>query len=767
MQPKTQTLCLSEHLQSTDPAADSCGANGTHNESWRLVNGLSKDPVENWKNIGSSSTSGTIYFPNAPNSSPSSEGIIVNALNVLKDGASQAMTLNAEFASLKKIAKKRRKQNGGVDVEHTKSSKEFLRKAQQSLRDLSVKEVDDHPLQQGPIRASSVRAIQPDNNRRDMMIAQHNASKSCSSVPALSNANETESNPYGYEDPDDSIPQAPRRTGGLARRRNSVTKYSVQAMAAAKAATERLQNLGHGNTLFRRSNSASNVTTSAPRQNGMQKVQSARQLGRTRMPLERSVGVMMKQQSDRTLKTGDSLLQRMGVGSFEGRGILRRPKTTSQDSSEKPKTFQSQPNQLSLGEAALRRLNPGMLSPEVPTVSMEPPSRSTPKATQQEVNRYGYGEMGEANGKMGNSNPYGYGEMEEEGEEHSKPKLSTNDSNPYGYGDPDSQPRPRMPGMAKRRGSVTKFSISAQAQVIQDHARTHLANMKSIIPMAVDTSNSSAASSMPAPPPVQNVEVAMEENIIWQPLKPESSSSSFPKKRLGRRTTARPGKPRPVVRSDSFRSNDDLDSSSSESSSHSDSDSDDSLDDSIGMDAPMAAPKLPTRHDSFRSFSTRKSDSGRSLDSDEENDGDSLAPDMQSLCSISQRDERTLEPTFSGGLRKTFSNTPTRTPRALSQKNSGSFREIREKLRGNGGINMISFPVDPHSPLASPNTNRSNSFLKNSPRYLPRTSSGRKMTMGQTIATNKPVLLAPSSLSPKTSGQKGSSPATVATVPQI
>ena len=63
---------------------------------------------------------------------PDTEGIVVQALEVVNPVVSHPEEEPQEASTHKKIAKKRRKQDGTVDVEHTKSCKEFLHQCQAS-----------------------------------------------------------------------------------------------------------------------------------------------------------------------------------------------------------------------------------------------------------------------------------------------------------------------------------------------------------------------------------------------------------------------------------------------------------------------------------------------------------------------------------------------------------------------------------------------------------------------------------------------------------
>lgn len=134
-----------------------------------------------------------------------SERIVANSINALSNEETLAFPhSNTPELNSKKIVKKRRKDNDQVAVEHSKSNREYLRKAQESLRQ------------------------QPQDDTSESNPYGYEDPDAASGGP---------SNPYGYEDPD-SGPTL--RRVGPARRRGSVTKFSIDAAAAAKEATERI-----------------------------------------------------------------------------------------------------------------------------------------------------------------------------------------------------------------------------------------------------------------------------------------------------------------------------------------------------------------------------------------------------------------------------------------------------------------------------------------------------------------------------------------------
>ncbi|CAJ1968119.1 unnamed protein product [Cylindrotheca closterium] len=211
---------------------------------------------------------------------PSTERILRQALNVV---STQSSSYSGSDVNLKKIAKKRRGAGGAVDVEYTKSSKEYLQKAQQSLRQESGSKTSSEfssnsnatnessatpPTDQsssnpygyedpdaaprkfsGPAhRSFSQPAISSAGNQygygdpaASNPYGYGDAVPSKIGDPAACNpygyGDAAPSNPYGYENPD-AAPTIRRR--GPARRRGSVTKFSIQAAAAATAVTDRI-----------------------------------------------------------------------------------------------------------------------------------------------------------------------------------------------------------------------------------------------------------------------------------------------------------------------------------------------------------------------------------------------------------------------------------------------------------------------------------------------------------------------------------------------
>jgi len=172
--------------------------------------------------------------------------------------------------SFRKIAKKRRKAGGRSSFHHTKSSKEYLRKAQEAYQRLKISEQQQQNDQYHKSELENGRnSIKKSKNsckhldrgtssRASMMTRKseltdnrygHPSESISKDVVDFGYGDPAVSEPqnrvdYGYGDPAVDQPLISRR-GGRARRRNSVTKFSVEAanVVAAQAAAERILQL--------------------------------------------------------------------------------------------------------------------------------------------------------------------------------------------------------------------------------------------------------------------------------------------------------------------------------------------------------------------------------------------------------------------------------------------------------------------------------------------------------------------------------------------
>jgi len=193
-----------------------------------------------------------------------------NDNEVTPEPASRLGNITAQI-SFRKIAKKRRKAGGRSSFHHSKSSKEYLRKAQEAYQQLKISEQEQklNDRNRELELESSEELIGKSINRckhADLQISTHTSTKPRDSAvidygygdtsvsqtkdavdygygdPAYSQPHQKVD--YGYVDPEGGQPQHPRRVG-RARRRNSVTKFSLEAanVVAAQAAAERILRL--------------------------------------------------------------------------------------------------------------------------------------------------------------------------------------------------------------------------------------------------------------------------------------------------------------------------------------------------------------------------------------------------------------------------------------------------------------------------------------------------------------------------------------------
>lgn len=170
--------------------------------------------------------------------------------------------------SFRKIAKKRRKAGGQSSFHHTKSSKEYLRKAQEAYQRLKISEQEQENNQRRQLQLES---------SRDTIEKSKSASpiKTKESKPIDYGYGDTSKTvakdevDYGYGVTTESPPDKPvdygygdaggqslfQRRGGKPKRRNSVTKYSAQAanVVAAQAAAQRILKLNPSITSTSRS----------------------------------------------------------------------------------------------------------------------------------------------------------------------------------------------------------------------------------------------------------------------------------------------------------------------------------------------------------------------------------------------------------------------------------------------------------------------------------------------------------------------------------
>lgn len=165
--------------------------------------------------------------------------------------------------SFRKIAKKRRKAGGQSSFHHTKSSKEYLRKAQEAYQRLKISEQQEQKDQNSQPELESTRdTVEKSKTAAPIKTKESEAidygygdttKKERKDEVDYGYGDSTESQPdYGYGDAAPQ-PQSFRRI--KPKRRNSVTKYSAQAanVVAAQAAAARIMKLNPNMTSTSRS----------------------------------------------------------------------------------------------------------------------------------------------------------------------------------------------------------------------------------------------------------------------------------------------------------------------------------------------------------------------------------------------------------------------------------------------------------------------------------------------------------------------------------
>ncbi len=697
-----------------------------------LMNSLAKDAVESWpgrsprlhrgkslSHHGSPVVTTALTHIYSPPSQPiplSSEGIVVQALNVVSDQASNCFFSNAE-RNLKKISKRRKKANGGVDVEHTKSNNELLRKLQHALRNDSQEDSEEDIQRRQNKVVSSDQIIPPrmetfwrntpqwtiEGTKQIQADEESITSKTTISTIASDTTNRSfsyrtntkrdensdaqQSHFYEYEDPEKVMaPIHVRRVPGMARRRGSVTEHTIRAAQKAVAldAAERAQRMNWSRSCpDMKLDSAATVAAAAERLQNIHKLG-----GRSRNALfERPESASAKLLS----KKVERPLPDIRIAADELRAGFAGPGDTS---------MESRNGQLSSWDN----------------------KRALPS------HPYGYEAMGMSDhsasaGNESQENPYGYEYPADRCTQFRKnnirskaPDTSTSHSNPYGYGDLPPQAQPRIRPRARRRGSVTKYSleaakISAAREGPGEEDFQSSADYEPVLPSGILPREGSLSpkSGFRAP------EQPMRKTSPWQ-----SHSSPFVARKYALARKSKTVGP-PLVhissRRDSFRAklnrNTPNDSSEEDDNrSISSGSSDGSVDDSATsitiplksgdpkQDRPM---RPPSRHDSLRSFASRgSSHSVRTFDS---SDGDSLAPDMISLCSISQREQRMVGPETSDSVPPPPLFLPqTPTPGVHNRKFQSSNMHSRQTQINSNGDTVPALAFDDASPLPSPTT---------------------------------------------------------------
>jgi hypothetical protein len=566
--------------------------------------------------------------------------------------------------SLRKIAKKRRKEPDKNGMErssfhHTKSSKEYLRKAQEALKQQtmnsasgeSVNDSDSEPIHSPRSNFRMLSQVSATAVRSSVTATPFSRSPTCSNVaeiiktdedaspsnpygyedpdaaassstsnpygyedPDAAAASSSTSNPYGYEDPDANaarILPAARRVGP-ARRRGSVTKFSLQAAQAAQKATERIMRLQGLNW---KGSSETSISVSVGG------------LGRSTTPTGR------RSQPRHAMESTQSILP-----------IPVRRRSIPMDNWDSEPSPQVSENRAS-GDA-MEVSNPYGYEASAPL--------KQPSVASSSRNQYGYEDPDAAISSASGATA----------------------SNPYGYADNDTLPRQptRSHPRARRRGSVTKFSLDAAKTV-----------------SSFESENSAPS---PESKPVNLLEGSEDFVMALKPPAAGRPAGFTPKnRRRGVVTTGEMGQEGIGGILQLRRNN----SSSSD----------------------QASPRrnAPTRNGSARSASSRhlarfgapgRSDSFLSCGSAAswEDDADSLAPDMESLCSIHDRGDLGMDftpvPPVSGLSPITPGITPGNGRNSLSNTFSGNCdgglsRKLPESQRSfseRSNRTIVTFPAD-------------------------------------------------------------------------
>ncbi|KAG7364317.1 hypothetical protein IV203_037519 [Nitzschia inconspicua] len=572
--------------------------------------------------------------------------------------------------SLRKIAKKRRKEPDRDGMErssfhHTKSSKEYLRKAQEALK--QQKELHDSSVQSSSDPVSEPMHSPRSNfrmlNQIDAAIAQtkiasapFSPSQSCNNVVLTSKTEDnsvstnpygyedpdtastpTNTNPYGYEDPDETaakILPAARRVGP-ARRRGSVTKYSLQAVQAAQKATERIMRLQGLNWKAVTENSTNNYDTPD------RSTTPPRRLSHLRHAMES------------TLPPVSSSHQTQIEQSILSVPIRRRsiPLDSSDDEPYPDKSKNHVADNSHIPEARMEISDP-----------------------------YGYESTAIEREDASSGNQLGYDDPDAVLATSAQEASS---SNPYGYDDKDTVPRQpiRRHPRARRRGSITKFSLDA-AQTVK--------TLESELSGPSDDAKSAHPSKGSG-----DFIVALKPPAVGRP----AGFGPKNRRRIGVLPTGA------ELDQDSTGGVFQLRQNHSSSSDHA---------------SPLRS--APRRTGSARSASSRhlarfsapgRSDSYLSHGSvaSWEDDADSLAPDMESLCSIHDRGDLGMDfapvPPVSGLSPITPGFTPSNRQQSLSRTCSGKsdsdpsrkLQELQRSFSDRNNAAIITFPTDGDFPI--------------------------------------------------------------------
>lgn len=691
-----------------------------------------------------------IYSPPEQSIPLTSEGIVVQALSVVSDSAAMQAPMEEPQAEadIKKISKRRRRANGEVDVEHTKSSPQFLHKLQQTLVDSPVESSEEESPEEDEFASDresddeleAVAAYHASNS-----LLRNTVQYTTESKNHLSQQQEA----GGSRSRDDNGRQAPKY--------QSLLRNTVAYSTSSKHCKGNLGGEEEGSTNSKATESTVSMSLSSRSQSPFSSPRTS-QNSSSSSSAENDLGY---EDADKVM--GNNGFQRVPGGARRRNSVtehsLRLSATeamaTMEDTEQTrislsitqiadkdatttaPETGMQKYEQLARNAKSLlaRSGRFGSLGNQNLGARKSALKSSVSSATATSTaNPEGYGGMG-MQGSTAQVNPYGYEDHNSISSQHAalgyeNVESSSNDSNPYGYGDTTpQQSQTRERPWARRRGSVTKYSFAAtsivQAAEAMDteqpiaKAFHEEDSFKPVLPTG-ENSGSNGASPKPG---MQAPTKPMRKVSPWN-AKGSSFATNVASSLAPPSVHAAPRAPPRAAAS--FRSESSYRSSRSGEahydSSSDDEDSDDDKSVATGSDessrgaqsvtsitVPLKdCPSTPTRRDgpmrpparsdSMRSFASRGSTrSARTMDSD---DADSLAPDMKSLCSISQH-ERTVDRTMSGSAPPMFlPHTPT------PESQLGKFRSPRKPARRTpSGDVGPSFPVETYvntSPLPSP-----------------------------------------------------------------
>jgi len=214
-----------------------------------------RKPIKSLDDVDTESESETAHSPSDSGNSDNE----IDAPPSPEEPKSRLGNMKAQL-SFRKIAKKRRKAGGQTSFHHTKSSKEYLRKAQEAYQRLKISEQQEEKKESKPQSQVESNKDKEESEQIDYGYGDSAPDKKTNDEVDYGYGDAAESQPdqtvdYGYGDAPGGQPQTWRRE--KPKRRNSVTKYSMQAanVVAAQAAAARILKLNPNFTSLNRSTS--------------------------------------------------------------------------------------------------------------------------------------------------------------------------------------------------------------------------------------------------------------------------------------------------------------------------------------------------------------------------------------------------------------------------------------------------------------------------------------------------------------------------------